>query len=221
MKKKIFARLKTKAASFGFNRDELTGIAANIADNFDSEEATDEDIDAQIDAVMPLLKVGQQQAQRVIKASKTTPTANGNDDVDNNASVTEKNQKETDDNSKATPEWAKAMMQTIQTLSCEVTALKGDKVTHRRKDRLETMLKDTGKFGERTLKNFTKMKFENDEEFEEFLTDVQQDLDDYKQELGDETLSTVTKPVGGGDDKTKKEKPLTDKEVEDIVAGIS
>jgi hypothetical protein len=113
------------------------------------------------------------------------------------------------------------MMQTMQALNGEIAALKGDKITLGRKARLETMLKDTGKFGERTLKNFGKMKFESDAEFEEFLTDVETDLEDYRQEQGDETIATVTKPVGGRDGKTKKEKPLTDKEVEDIVAGIS
>jgi hypothetical protein len=96
MNKKIFARLKTKAASLGFNVDELKGIAAAIANNLDSEEAKDEDIDAQIDAVLPLLKVGHVQAQRIIKASKTTPAATGNDD-EYGASVTGNKSQKTDE----------------------------------------------------------------------------------------------------------------------------
>ena len=214
MDKKILARLKTKAASFGFNVDELKGIAAVIAGNLDSEkEATDEDIDAQIDAVLPILKVGQQQAQRIAKSVKTTTEAG---DEEKDTSATDKNQKNTEEKNDGEQE----VLRMLREMKEEIASLKIEKTTSTRRAKLETMLKDTGKFGERILKNFSRMKFEKDEDFDEFLTDVETDLEEFKQEQGDENLQTVTKPPGGGDGKVKKEKPLTDDEIKRLVDGI-
>ena len=215
MKKKIFALLKTKAASLGFNMEELKGVAAVIADNLDSEEATDEEINAQIDAVLPLLKVGQQQAQRIAKAAKPTATT-GDDDDDESA--TGKNPKETSTKNDGEPEWFRTYREQQEK---RFAALEVEKTTSTRKANLEKMLKDTGKFGERTLKNFSRMKFEKDEDFDEFLEEIEAELEDYKQEQGDEKLQSVTKHPGGGSGKTKNEKPLTKDEIEEIVAGIN
>lgn len=216
MKKNILARLKPKAASLGFNKQELEGAAAVIAGNFNSEEeATDEAIDAQIDAVLPFLKLGQQHATRL--ANKPTPKPDGNDG-DPKPPVTPQNPPKTDD--KNVPEWAKALIASNESLAKEITTLKADKTVSTRKQQLEAILKDSGKFGERTLKNFAKMNFESDEEFEEFLSDVEADLEEYQQDEGNETLSTVTKPPGTGDRKTTV-KPLSDKEVEEIAASIT
>jgi hypothetical protein len=216
MKKRIFSRLKTKAASLGFNTEELKGVAAVIADNLDSEEATDEDIDAQIDAVLPLLKVGQQQAQRIAKATKPVPAESGDDD-DTDASATDKSPKKTDDKNDGEPEWFRKYREQQES---RFAALEADKTASARQAKLESMLKDTGKFGERTLKNFARMKFDKDADFDDFLSDVESDLEELKQEEGDENISTVTKPPGGGDGKAKKDKPLTDAEINDIAAGI-
>lgn len=218
IKKKVFARLKTKAASFGFNREELHSIAANIADNVDSEEEepTEEEIDAQIDAALPFLKVGQQFAQRVAK-TKTTPTTTGDDDDDDDPSATAKNPKKktTGDDE---PGWFKAYRETQE---ARFAKLEGEKTTLSRKSKLETLLKDSGKFGERTLKAFGRMKFETDEEFEEFLSEVEEDLEDHNKEAGEEALGTITNPPGKSGGNTKKGKELSDKEIEEIANMVS
>lgn len=64
--------MKPKAVSLGFTEIELQGVAARIADNLSSQDATDEEIDAQIDAVMPFLSLGQTMATRVINKAKPT-----------------------------------------------------------------------------------------------------------------------------------------------------
>ena len=218
MEKKILVRLKTKSASLGFNKEELKGIAAVIAGNLDSkEDATDEDIDAQIDAVLPLLKVGQQQAQRIIKASKPTTTKTGDDEDDDDDSATEKNPKKTDKKDDGEPEWFRRYR---EQQDARFAAIEGKEIASNRKATLEKMLKDTGKFGERILKIFSRMKFEKDAEFDEFMEDVETDLEEWKQEQGDERVSTVTKPPGGGDGKAKKEKPLTEAEIEELAKSI-
>lgn len=220
-KTRIFRKLKTKAASFGFSKEELMSVAATIADKIDSEDASDEDIDAEIDAVLPYLKVGQQQAQRVIKANKPAPTTNGDEDDDEDDDTppaTTPKSKKTKGNDDA-PEWAKGLLKTVETLSNEVISLKGDKVTSTRKAKLEALLKGSGDFGKRELKRFSRMNFDSDEAFEEYISEVEEDLEDHKQDEGDEVLATVTKPIGGSG---KKGKPdvATDAEIEAIAANM-
>ena len=184
-KQQVLLRLKPKVKAFGFNSRELKGIAAKIADNLTSaEEASDEDVNAEIDkeieAALRYLPFGQSQANRLLDEWKknhpeTDDDDNDDDDDDDGASDNQrrqagsntKNPKNKGKNDDA-PEWAKGLVQTVQTLNDEIAALKGEKVTTTRREKLETLLKDAGTFGTRTLKSFNKMKFENDEEFEEF-----------------------------------------------------
>lgn len=63
MKTKVFERLKPKAASFGFNDDELKTAAEYIAGSL-AAEATDEMIDAAIDQFAPILGLSQKASQR-------------------------------------------------------------------------------------------------------------------------------------------------------------
>ena len=70
-KQQVFVKLKLKAKALGFNVKELKGIAAKIADNLTSaEEASDEDVNAEIDTAidgaMSYLSFGQSQANRLL-----------------------------------------------------------------------------------------------------------------------------------------------------------
>lgn len=214
-KTRIFRKLKTKAASFGFSKEELMSVAAIIADKIDSEDASDEDIDAEIDAVLPYLKVGQQQAQRVIKANKPTPTTNGDEDDDEDddtpPATTPKNRKTKGNEDE--PAWFKTFREHQE---ARMAKLEGDKVLSTRKSRLEALLKYSGDFGKRELKRFSRMNFDSEEAFEEYISEVEEDLEDHKQDEGDEVLATVTKPVGGTGKKGKPE-IATDAEIDALV----
>lgn len=111
------------------------------------------------------------------------------------------------------------MLDTVNALKDEVTTLKGEKVTTNRKAKLEAILKDSGTFGTRTLKSFSKMSFENDEEFEEFLSEVEEDLKTYNQERADAGLSTMGTPPAAGGGKPKEDEPFSDNEI-DAMADI-
>ncbi|MDR1161263.1 MAG: hypothetical protein LBK45_02890 [Tannerellaceae bacterium] len=225
-KQQVLLKLKPKVKAFGFNKKEMMSVAAKIAGNLTSaEDASEEDvnaeIDAAIDAVLPYLQVSQSFANRVIEDSRKKNDDDETDDDDDDessktnrqAGSNKKNQKN-EGKSDDAPEWAKGMMQTIETLNSEIAALKGDKVTTTRRSKLETVLKDTGTFGTRTLKSFGKMKFENDEEFEEFLSEVEDDLKAYNQERADAGLSEMTTlAAGGGGKGSKQNEVLTDDEI--------
>ncbi|MFK2135364.1 hypothetical protein ACIXK8_19095 [Bacteroides fragilis] len=236
-KQQVLLRLKPKVKAFGFNSRELKGIAAKIADNLTSaEEASDEDVNAEIDkeieAALRYLPFGQSQANRLLDEWKknhpeTDDDDNDDDDDDDGASDNQrrqagsntKNPKNKGKNDDA-PEWAKGLVQTVQTLNDEIAALKGEKVTTTRREKLETLLKDAGTFGTRTLKSFNKMKFENDEEFEEFYSEVEEDLKSYNQERADAGLSSLGNPPGAGSKKQEKNEVLTDEEVIAIAKGL-
>jgi hypothetical protein len=236
-KQQVLLRLKPKVKAFGFNSRELKGIAAKIADNLTSaDDASDEDvnaeIDKEIDSASRYLPFGQSQANRLLDEWKknhpeTDDDDNDDDDDDDGASDNQrrqagsntKNPKNKGKNDDA-PEWAKGLVQTVQTLNDEIAALKGEKVTTTRREKLETLLKDAGTFGTRTLKSFNKMKFENDEEFEEFYSEVEEDLKSYNQERADAGLSSLGNPPGAGSKKQEKNEVLTDEEVIAIAKGL-
>ena len=219
----VFVRLKLKAKALGFNQKELKGIAAKIADNLElADDASDEDvnakIDEQIDAVLPYLSFGQSQANRLLdewKKNHPDPDDDAGDDDDDDTSGqkqqrqtgSKKNPQNKGKNDDDAPEWAKGMVKTIETLTGKITALEGEKKISEQKAKLEAVLKDTGAFGTRTLKSFSKMKFENDDEFDEFISEVEADLKAYNQERANAGLSTLGNPPGaGGVCKTKKKK---------------
>lgn len=230
-KQQVLLKLKPKVKAFGFNKKELMSVAAKIADNLTSEDdASEEDvnaeIDTQIDAVLPYLQVSQSFANRVIEENrkKNDDDDETGDDDDNEPSnpanrqpgSNKKNPKNKGKNDDA-PEWAKGMMQTIETLNCKISALEGEKLTTSRKAKLEALLKDAGTFGTRTLKSFNKMNFENEEEFEEFLSEVEEDLKAYNQERADAGLSTMGTPPAAGGGKPKESEVITDSQLKELV----
>lgn len=210
LKQQIFTRLKPKAKGFGFNKKEMMGIAAKIADNLNLEEdALEEDvnaaIDEQIDAVIPYLQFAQAQANRVIEANRKQVQEHddeGEDDTKDGASASTKTTKTSGDEM---PAWFKAFAEKTE---AQFKALQVEKTSSSRKARLEAILKDTGAFGSRTLKSFAKMSFESDDDFEEFLTEVQEDLKSLNQERANAGLQSLGKVPSFNE--TKKEEPFSD-----------
>lgn len=232
-KQLVFLRLKPKAKALGFNTKELRGIAAKIADNLTLEENASEEevntaIDNAIDAVLPYLGFGQSLANRTLdewknKHSEDEEDEEGEEGEGNEPKGQKRNKSSKDPQNRKgndeTPEWARGMMQTIQNLTSELNAIKGEKTTDKRRLQLEEKLKDTGTFGKRILKSFSKMKFENEEEFEEFLEGVEEDIKAYNQERADAGLSTMTTAPASGKGK-KDEEPFSDQEIDDMAAGM-
>lgn len=220
-KQLVLARLKSKpnVKPLGFDKKELMGIAAQIADNLTSEEDASEEelnaeIDKAIDAVVPFLQMAQSQANRVIESFKKKQEPNDDDDDDDpddkNPHQNRKKQdqpKKDDSNSEL-----KQLMEMVTQLRGELASFKGEKVADMRKQKLEALLKDTGAFGSRTLKSFNKMTFETDAEFDEFYSEVESDLKDYNQERTSAGLSSLGS-LPGVPPKKVKEEPFSDEEI--------
>lgn len=224
-KQLVLARLllKPRVKSLGFNKKELMGVAASIADNLTTEDEASEDdvnaeIDKSIDAVLPFLELAQTQASRLMDSYKKKHEINENDDDDDDESQkdqkSQKHQKSTDkkDANDGVMEQLKVLMGLVTKMQEDFTSFKGEKVTDLRKQKLETLLKDTGVFGTRTMKNFAKMSFDSDEEFEEYYSDVEKDLKDFNQERASVGLSALGS-IPGGKSKQVKEEPFSDEEI--------
>lgn len=214
MIQKVFLKLKPKAKAFGFNKKELQGVAVKIANNLNLEEDADEDdinsaIDEQIENILPFLQIAQAQASRVIEASRKANTQVEEEEDDNHhqASNTPPTKKTEDEE----PAWFKAYRE-LQ--DARFAKLEGEKIATTRKNRLETLLKDTGTFGTRTLKSFSKMNFESDDEFDEFFNEVEEDLKSFNQERANAGLDKLGNVPNVGKEVLKKEEPYSDDDID-------
>lgn len=100
------------------------------------------------------------------------------------------------------PAWAKALIDSNNSLKSELEAIKGEKTTNKRKSELDKVLnKAPEKIRQRYEKDFSRMNFKDDEDFngwiEEITPDVESIVNDYNTKGG-----VVTRPkVSGGGSK--------------------
>lgn len=202
---KVFLILKTKASSFGFNKNELMGIAEYISNNQQlTDDSTDEEINAAIEAVIPYLKIGQQQASRIANSNKPEPKS-GND-IPPSVTVPQQSSEEE-------PSWFKAYRESQEKRFAE---LEGAKVQDTRMSKLSDVLKDTGAYGASIISNAKRMSFKDDADFDEWLSQVETDAAAFKQNQSNEDLGKNAKPNGSNGDGIQKD--LTESEIDDLVS---
>lgn len=77
------------------------------------------------------------------------------------------------------PDWAQALIQSNNSLKEELAALKAGKVADTRKGTLEALLKDAPEKTRNTLmKNFNRMQFKDDTDFEEWIEEITPDVEE-------------------------------------------
>jgi len=216
--RRVFALLKTKCKALGFNRKELEGLALNIDGNLELEDdALDEDVDAAIskaiDAALPFLQVSQsaasRSAQQSIRRLKEKYGLSEDDEEDEDSSdnedvverqtprmkQTKKAQNAADNELK---ELLRKQSEAIEGLKGQLAQLQGDRVKETRRTKLKKLVDGTGTFGKSIVRQFNQMTFNDDDAFEDFLADVQQDLDDLNQERANDGLGKLgAVPVAG------------------------
>lgn len=216
--KQVLSILKPKCKALGFNLEELEGIAADIADNLEldeeaSEEEINEKISSEVEAVIPYLKIAQKASNRVIQNSKNNKNPESDD---MNAGQDGVGQEEEE----KAPAWAQAIITQQKAIQTELTGLKSERETDGRRSKLKALLKDTGTFGKSTLKNFDKIKFENETDFEEFYDGVVEDLATLNQERANAGLAKLGATAATSGNKKEKEddKPevISEKEIEEL-----
>lgn len=225
MKKKtklVFNVLKLKSKALGFNKDELEGIAADVANNFElDEEASDEDVNAeiekQIDAVLPFLKIAQKSAQRTIQNFKDSQDLD-DDEVDDDDDDPAGNKKPIRKQKKdeQIPAWGQAIITQNKALLTEIIGLKSERENDGRRSKLKALLKDKGTFGKTVLKNFDKMKFENESEFDDFFDGIVEDLAAIDQERANEGLGKLGAPAAQRKPKKDEVEVINGDEIDEL-----
>lgn len=259
--KLVLDLLKPKASSLGFSKEELEGVATNIANNLvvDDDAADDvlsEAVTKAVDAAMPFLELSQKNANRIIQKNKEErekaeaeakkAAAEARKKAEEEAA---KKAKEEEERKRAEEEglqkfyesgWAKNMKAENEKLAKqlkaqqeaaqkaqeefnsfreEFKAMKAERTKADREKKLESLLNGTGVFGERIKKNFARMSFDTDEDFNEFIDGVQDDIKAFNQERADKGLEKLGTPAKGEQEEIGKVEPMTDAEV-DALANI-
>uniref|UniRef100_UPI004029062F hypothetical protein n=1 Tax=Prevotella sp. TaxID=59823 RepID=UPI004029062F len=218
--KQVLSILKPKCKALGFNSSELEGIAADIADNLElDEEASEEDINekisAEVDSVVPYLKIAQKASNRVIQNYKNNKS---NDDDNDEGEAGEGKSNKPSEEAEKIPAWAQALITQNKAIQTELVGLKSERVSDVRRAKLQALLKDTGVFGKNVLKNFDRMSFENESEFDDFYDGVTEDLSALNQERANAGLAKLGASSAQTVHKDKEDKPevLSDKDIEEL-----
>lgn len=207
---KVFTLLKTKASSFGFNKSELMGVAEQISNNHEfTDESSEDEINAAIDAVLPFLKVGQQQAQRIAtkKDAQSDPKNHGGQGEPN------PDEPKPHNNPNDEPEWFRRYR---EAQDARLARLEGEKTESERLARLSTLVEGTGAYGKSVLSHMKRMSFKDEDDFEAWFSEVSETVDEMKQEGGNEALGRNAKPKGGSSGQAKVQ--ATDAEIAELVA---
>ena len=213
------------------------------------EDASDEDVENAIEEAvenaLPYLKMAQSTASRIVKKklakSKKDDDDDGDDDDDDDdegsdddddddeangkkakkaAKVTKKQSRTSkSDDDDETKSLLKSILKKMEKQDEVIAKLKTGNAADKRRAKLEKLVKDTGTFGKRYLRQFDKMSFEDDDEFEEFLDEIKEDLEETNQEranAGLEKLGLKTAPEGKKDGKQDVVEPYKDDELKEL-----
>ena len=197
MKNKVFTRLESKAKSYGFSKDELMTVCESIANGFSSEEeATDEAIDARIEAYLPILKLSQSAANRSYERMKAkfeeenkpkpTPTPEPPKPAE---------QKPQEDEA---PAWFKAFQKDYekdkQATEEKFASMATEKANEGFMARAHAGLKDVDPKFYRDLKSRT---FSSNDEVDAYVAEVNEDWTSFCAEKNIKAMADVTPPGGG------------------------
>ena len=96
--------------------------------------------------------------------------------------------------------------------------MKAEKVRAEREKKLDALLEGSGRFGERVKKNYARMSFGTDQEFEDFCTEVRDDITAFNQERADKGLEKLGVPAAGEKEEQGEVKPMTEAEIDALAA---
>lgn len=101
----------------------------------------------------------------------------------------------------------------------EFNTMKASRVRETREKRLADILKDTGTYGARIQKNYSRMTFDSDEDFDTFCNEISEDIKAFNQERANIGLEKMGISASGGDTtRETKQEVMTDKEIDDLAA---
>lgn len=209
LKSKIISKLKEKAKSLKIN---LSNVRINgLADKLDSIVDNEDDIDGEIDKLDSILSFKELATLDDAKRNADRLAAEQEDEDDDqdddepetqpNEQLNKKKNKTGETNKDEMPAWFKAHVESqnkvIEGIANQLTTFQKQGTAKSRRELLESKIKDApDKFKSRTLRDFDRLKIETDEDFEEYLADIEQDVADEIQFAADAGLG-IDSPTGG------------------------
>ena len=205
MKSKILIALKTKYKNLGFGEKAFEGVAEYLATTV-TEEAN---IETAIGGVEPMLKAFQSESDKLRGENATLKTqleAAKKTEIKPDETAGRDSSDKSDDGD-GMPKWAVKVFERFEGIEKKLVTIEADKVTGSRKSRLDDKLKDVPEsLKNMVAKNFGKMKFESDDDFDEYLTEVSRQVEEFAKEMKiDGVAGNGASQRGTGSDGNKKE----------------
>lgn len=200
MLEQILKALKDKFKDLGFTDKAFGAVAAFLATTVTEEGQIEE----AISGVEPLLKGFQGDADKrvtdaILKAKLEAKKEEKPEKKPQTKppKVGEESEPE-DKNSDDTPEWAKLLIEQNKELNQKILNIESGKATENRKQKIESLLKDAPEsFKATVLKDFGRMKFDTEEDFESYFSDKKTDFEAFSKELTEKGLGVIGNPGGG------------------------
>lgn len=206
LKSKIISKLKAKATTLGVN---LSNVRINgIADKLDGLITNEDDIDGEIDKLDQVFGFKELAALDDAKRNADKKAAEEEDeDKDSEKKDLDPNKNDPEKKDEA-PAWFKQHVENqnkvIETLTTTVANLQKGNTIQTRRQQLEAKLKDAPeKFKQRTLRDFDRLKIDSDDDFINYLADIEQDVADEIQAQSDAGLGNDSPARGASGGKLK------------------
>lgn len=208
MKEQILSALKQKYANLGLSDQVLSSVSEMLANSVTEESA----IEGAISGVEPLLKAVQGDNDRIRtavakkrqqKEEEPTPPPQGAE------------QKPEPQHNEQPPEWAKALISTVSTLTNEINAIKGEKISNSRKGVLDELIKD---LPDSLKKAYSRTNFADlsDEDFTALTSDIKKEVEEVNKQIGLKGGIFKTPLAGAKKNPTEK----SEKEINEVVDKI-
>lgn len=251
---KLLKTLKTRqdVTALGFSKEELKSLASDIDENLDSieETATEEDVENKIkeaiDGVIPMLKLAQMQASRIIskklkeqdderkqaeeekrkakeEAAKKAAeeAAKKKEEPVKPTEETEKEDEELKSLIKALTEKVTKQEEALSEQSKTISSLLVGNIKEKRRAIVEAKLTGSGKYGIRKKREFERMTFKDDSEFNAYLDEIAEDLEEIKQENAEILAKEKQREADEALAKQQQQPPAPSKEKEQEVEVMS
>lgn len=211
LKKEIAERLRSKFAGVNLSKARIDAICAKI----DAKVTTEDEIDAKLDdlnEILPFAEIAQVDDYQRTKEAKEKKAKE------------DAQKKEGDEKTPPTPptddvpSWALELIAQSKSLSTEVANLRGEKTITSRKDALSKILKEAPEaYRNKAIRDLERMNFENDELFNEYLSETETGFSEFNQSILDSGLGK-DKPFGASGSGKKE---ASDDEINAILDSIT
>lgn len=195
MKTRVLNILKPEIKDLGFKEEDLAEAIESIASGL-NPDATDEDIKAKVDLVVPFLKASQKAVTRIVNANPPKPTPQPQPQP-------QPKPEPKDDPFEKFKAWQEEQQkkhnEEIEALKKQVTDLTSKDILKNRTSLFEALLtKLPEKQKASQLKDFNRVAstFKDDDEFNAYLAEKKTDIEGLVQEMTDAGM--VQTPPGGG-----------------------